>query len=126
MAPPMTVASEQNATARVPSTLPIAASMPESSSGVISSRLPSSKSAVSRCTGLRGSSSRGSFAGLLDVLCVAVAVMSDLPGDGSDRSEDDGDVGAAEAEGVVEGGDVALGQVAHLGGDVQLDLRVLV
>src|SRR3954452_20789538 len=113
MAPPITVASEQKATTRVPSTAPTAASMPESSSGVISSRLPSSKSAVSRWTGLRGSASLGSFAGL-----VAVAVMSG-------RSEDDGDVGAAEAEGVVEGGDVADRQVARLGGDVELDLRVL-
>ena len=58
----MTVASEQKATTRVPSTVPTAASMPESSSGVISSRVPSSRSAVSRCTGLRGSSSRGSLA----------------------------------------------------------------
>ena len=60
----MVVASEQNATTGEPSTLPTAASIPESSSGVISSSEPSSKSAVSRLTGWRGSSSRGSFAGL--------------------------------------------------------------
>src|SRR6187551_2524435 len=110
----MTVASEQKATTRVPPTAPTAASMPESSSGVISSRVPSSRSAVSRCTGLRGSSSRGSLVGL-----ATVAVISD-------RSERDGDVGAAEAEGVVESGDVAERQVADLGGDVEIDLGILV
>src|SRR5688572_19679625 len=110
----MTVASEQNATTRVPRTAPTAASMPESSSGVISSSVPSAKSAVSRFTGCRGSSSRGSFAGL-----VAVAVMSDAP-------EGDRDVRAAEAEGVVERRDVAHRQVAGLGGDVELDLGVQV
>src|SRR6188472_3161779 len=108
----MVVASEQNATTGEPSTLPTAASIPESSSGVISSSVPSSRSAVSRCTGLRGSSSRGSLAGF--ERGVAVAVISD-------RSEGDGDVGATEAEGVVERRDVAQGQVADLGGDVEVD-----
>ena len=48
MAPPITVASEQKATTRQPSMVPTAASMPESSSGVISSSEPSSSSACSR------------------------------------------------------------------------------
>ena len=48
MAPPMTVASEQNATTGDPSILPTAASIPESSSGVISSSVPWSTRAVFR------------------------------------------------------------------------------
>ena len=40
--------------------------------------------------------------------------------------EGDGDVGAAEAEGVVQRRDVAVRQVAGLGGDVEVDLGVLV
>src|SRR5690242_12794446 len=117
MAPPMVVASEQNATTGEPSTLPIAASIPESSSGVISSRVPSSKSAVSRLTGFRGSCSRGSFAGLAGASWVAVT---------SHRPEGHCHVRAAEAEGVVERRDVADRQVARLGGDVEVDLGVLV
>ena len=61
MAPPITVASEQKATTREPLMVPTAASMPESSSGVISSTEPSSSRAARRWFGLRGSSSRGSF-----------------------------------------------------------------
>ena len=57
----MTVASEQKATTRLPLIVPTAASMPESSSGVINSTEPSSNSAWSRKLGLRGSSSRGNF-----------------------------------------------------------------
>ena len=80
IAPPITVASEQKATVWVPSTVPTAASMPLSSSGLISSRLPSSKKAANRVFGLRGSSSRGSFslagavpwAGVMRVLSVVV------------------------------------------------------
>ena len=41
----------------------------------------------------------------------------------SDAPEGDGDVGAAEAEGVVEGRDVARRQVARRRRDVELDLR---
>src|SRR5688572_27894117 len=115
MAPPITVASEQKATTRVPSTAPTAASMPESSSAVISSRVPSSSRAVSRCTGLRGSSTRGSFAGLAGASVVVTP---------SHASEGHGDVGAAEAEGVVERRDVAAAQLAGGGGDVELDLWV--
>ena len=65
MAPPITVASEQKATTRQPLTVPTAASMPESSSGVISSTEPGSSRACSRKCGLRGSCSRGTltFAG---------------------------------------------------------------
>ena len=58
----MTVASEQKATTGVPSMRPTAASMPLSSSGVISSSEPSSRSAASRRFGLRGSCSRGGLA----------------------------------------------------------------
>src|SRR5688572_7727872 len=120
MAPPMTVASLQKATTAVPSTRPVAASMPESSSGVRSSSVPSSNRAVSRWTGLRGSCSRGSLAGF-----VAVVVMGSSSGF-SDAAEGDRDVGAAEAEGVVERDDVAVGQVALRGRDVEVDLGVLV
>jgi len=56
MAPPWMVASEQNATEVAPSIRPMAASMPESSSGVISSTVPGSNSCCSRPSGLRGSS----------------------------------------------------------------------
>ena len=59
IAPPITVGSEQNATTRQPLTVPTAASIPESSSGVISSNDPSSSSLRSRRLGLRGSCSRG-------------------------------------------------------------------
>ena len=69
----MTVASELNATTRVPSTLPIAANIPESSSGVISSREPSSSSAVRRSSGWRGSSSRGSVPTAADALKILEA-----------------------------------------------------
>ena len=61
MAPPITVASEQKATTRQPLIVPTAASIPESSSGVISSTEPGSSSACSRKFGLRGSCSRGTF-----------------------------------------------------------------
>ncbi len=56
IAPPWMVASEQNATDVAPSIRPIAASIPESSSSVMSSTVPGSKSIPSRVSGLRGSS----------------------------------------------------------------------
>src|SRR5688500_3516799 len=122
----MTVASEQNATTGAPLTRPTAASMPESSSGVMASKVPSSSNARNRCTGWRGSWSRGGLVGLAGVAgaagASAVWVMCSLSG----TSEGDRDVGAAEAERVVQGGDVALREVAWLGGDVELHLRVLV
>ena len=59
IAPPITVASEQKATTRQPLMVPTAASIPESSSGVISSTDPGSSRARSRKLGLRGSWSRG-------------------------------------------------------------------
>src|SRR3954468_11528220 len=110
MAPPMTVASEQNATTWVPSTLPTAASMPLPSSGVISSSVPSSKNAASRKFGLRGSWSRGGLAGFAGAVGAGV-----IRGCLSDGGEGDRDVGAAEAEGVVERHEVAGRQVARLG-----------
>ena len=75
----MTVASEQKATTGAPCTVPTAASIPESSSGVISSSEPSSSRAVSRSTGLRGSSSRGSFAGLAGGASWVAVMLSTLP-----------------------------------------------
>ncbi len=56
MAPPWMVASEQKATDVAPSMRPIAASIPESSSSVMSSTVPGSNSWPSRVSGLRGSS----------------------------------------------------------------------
>ena len=112
----MTVASEQKATTRVPSTVPTAASMPESSSGVISSQRALVEAAPrSRVTGLRGSCSRGQLP----------AWPGRRGGGRGGRARQtlrkaSGDVVAAEAEGVVERGDVARGQVALLGGDVEL------
>src|SRR3954447_7536500 len=127
MAPPITVASEQKATTCVPSTLPTAASMPPPSSAVISSRPPSSKTAASRLFGFRGSCSRGTltfFGGAAGASGAAGAwVMRCCLSDGG---EGDGDVGAAEAERVVEGHEVARRQVTRLGGDVEVDGRVLV
>src|SRR5215212_4864478 len=109
MAPPMTVGSEQNTTTRRPFTRPTAASIPESSSGVITSSVPSSSRALIRWTGYRGSSVRGGL--------VTVAVMSVAP-------EGHGDVGTAEAEGVVQRRDVTGGEVASRRRDVQIDQRV--
>src|SRR3954451_13336316 len=124
MAPPITVASEQKATTWVPSTLPTAASMPLPSSAVISSRVPSSKNAASRLFGFRGSCSRGSLTFFGGAAGAAGAwVMRCCLSDGG---EGDGDVGAAEAERVVEGHEVAGRQVTRLGGDVEVDGRVLV
>ena len=64
MAPPMTVASEQNATVCVPSTVPVAASMPRQSSGVISCERRPRRRTRPAVGGIRGSSSRGSLGGL--------------------------------------------------------------
>src|SRR3954447_9940433 len=121
----MTVASEQNATVCTPSTLPTAASMPLSSSAVISSRLSASKSAASRLFGFRGSSSRGSLAGLAWAVSAAAGAWVMRSSGSSDGGERDGDVGAAEAERVVERHEVARRQVARLGRDVEVDGRVL-
>ncbi len=82
MAPPCTVGSVAKATTCVPFARPTAASTPRSSSGVIVVNSPSSKNAVRRTRGERGSSS-GSV--------VAACVMSCAP-------EDEGDVVAAETE----------------------------
>ena len=89
MAPPITVASEQKATTRQPLIMPTAASIPESSSAVISSTEPASSNAASRALGLRGSCSRGSLiflgaAGAADsaralVPCEAGAVCGAMP-----------------------------------------------
>src|SRR4051812_38082466 len=119
----MTVASEQNATTWVPSTLPTAASMPLPSSGVISSSVPSSKNAASRKVGLRGSSSRGSLAGWTGAggAWVMRSRSSEVRRP-SRAAEGDGDVVSAEAEGVVQRRQVALGQRALLGGDVEADV----
>src|SRR4029079_15527800 len=124
MAPPITVVSEQNATTWVPATLPTAASMPLPSSGVISSRVPSSKNAASRKFGLRGSSSRGSLAGFWTGAGGAWVMRSRSSEvrRTSGAAEGDGDVVSTEAEGVVQRRQVALGQRALLGGDVEADV----
>src|SRR5215207_8916256 len=114
------VASEQKATEVAPSMRPIAASMPESSSGVISSTDPGSKSWASRAAGLRGSSALAAGLAVTVVGAGAVAVIW------SDRPEREGDVVAAEAEGVVEA-EAALGQASglaadHVEGDVVVDV----
>src|SRR5262245_43811816 len=123
MAPPMTVASEQKATVGVPCTRPTAASMPEASSGVISSRVPSSKNAASRWFGLRGSCSRGSLAGFAFgcalVISGRVVVIADSLG--LRRTERDGDVVATEAERVVQCCQIALGKVPYRRRDVEID-----
>src|SRR3954453_22444644 len=101
--------------------------MPLPSSGVISSSVPSSKNAASRLFGFRGSCSRGTltfFGGAAGASGAAGAwVMRCCLSDGG---EGDGDVGAAEAERVVERHEVAGRQVPRLGGDVEVDGRVLV
>jgi 3-oxoacyl-(acyl-carrier-protein) synthase len=51
--------------------------------------------------------------------------MQGAPWSGSDAAEGDGDVVAAEAEGVVQAADDALGQRALLGGDVQADVDIV-
>src|SRR6185436_3506601 len=85
-----------------------------------------SKNAASRVFGLRGSSWRGSFTGLggtvvgaADGAAFSVVVMATSHG-----SEGDGDVVAAKAEGVVEPGDVAIGERALLAGDIELHRRI--
>src|SRR6476661_1634942 len=125
----MTVASEQNATTGAPLIVPVAASMPLSSSGLIRSTEPSSRSAASRNTGFRGSCSRGSFglragaawAGGAAATGVVVKQTS-RGGRPSGAAEGDGDVVAAEAEGVVHRRHVALRQLAPGGRDVETDV----
>ena len=130
IAPPMTVASEQKATVWVPSTVPTAASMPQSSSSLISSSEPWSKNAASRllrvarvllARQLRPASAAADWRSVAASVC-----RHELRSARSRAAEGDGDVVAAEAEGVVERRDVAVGQRARLGGDVELDRRVQV
>ena len=74
IAPPWIVASEQKATTRAPSAVPVAARKPESSSWLSSSRDPSSKNAASLVLGLRGSLTR-STAGRLAAEAAAEASL---------------------------------------------------
>src|SRR3954464_2269946 len=101
IAPPMTVASVQNAIAGLPFTVPRPASTPEVSRAASCCMEPGSKNRRRRSSGSRGSGATG-----IGAAWTAVTGSPRRPRGGghSGGGEDQRGVVAAEAEGVVDGG----------------------